>query len=138
MEDKKPFKCCNEPVPIEIFTQVSPLDSEFVDKYLTMILEQSTPNPVYCFDPSCAAFIPPVMARGPDELDCLTCNKTTCRHCKGQAHPSRSCPQDLNTQKLESLGSQMGWKRCPKCTAMIDRIAGCSMMTCRCGRVFYM
>ncbi len=138
MNSRRQFRCCNEPVPVEILADSPTLHPEFVDRYLLMILEQSTPNPVYCSQPNCALFIPPIMARGPDEMACPACNTSTCRHCKGLAHSNQDCPLDENIQRLNELAGRMRWRNCTRCNALIERTGGCSTMTCRCGNRFTM
>lgn len=139
LTDRRPFRCCNEPVPVDILAgTTSPLGRVFVERYILLILEQSTPNPVYCWNPTCSEFIPPVMSRGPDEMDCPTCGNTTCRHCRGEGHAGRECVEDVETRRLLNLASRRGWRRCPRCQAMIERNGGCSTMTCRCNGVFVM
>ena len=138
MNARRQFRCCNEPVPVEILANSPTLHPEFVDRYLLMILGQSTPNPVYCSLPNCALFIPPIMARGPDEMVCPACNTSTCRHCKGLAHDNQDCPLDENIQRLNELAGRMRWRNCPRCNALIERTEGCRTMTCRCGNIFTM
>jgi hypothetical protein len=35
-----------------------------------------------------------------------------------------------------ALSAIQGWKQCPKCRYMIERISGCGHMVCRCGASF--
>jgi hypothetical protein len=122
LNSRRQFRCCNEPVPVEILANSPMAQPDFVDGYVLMVLEQSTPNPVYCCQPECAIFIPPIMARGPDEMVCPACNTSTCRHCKGVAHGNQDCPQDVAMQRLNELAGMRGWRNCPRCNAMIERI----------------
>jgi hypothetical protein len=126
LEARRQFRCCNEPVPIEILADNPTTQPDFMDQYLLMVLEQSTPNPVYCCQPD----------RGPDEMLCPACDTSTCRHCKGLAHGNQDCAFDVNIQMLNDLAGRRGWNNCTRCNALIEKTIGCSSMTCRCGNVF--
>ena len=131
---KQPFLCCRQVVPAEVAIGICP--PTFFTQYSLWLLERATPNPVHCGDQACGAFIPPVMADGPDEYLCLSCGQSTCRHCRGLFHPGMECRADVDTQNARRLAAKRGWKECPQCKNMVEKREGCMHMTCRCGTQF--
>ena len=100
---------------------ISPdLAAEFEAKYI----ELSTANRTYCYDVTCNAFIPPQAIDG-DVATCGLCNKRTCSMCKASMHLG-DCPQDTALQQLIETAEQEGWKRCQRCSRMIELTVGCN------------
>ena len=106
------------------------LAANFEAKYV----ELSTPNRTYCHDVRCNTFIPPQAIHG-DVGRCGRCNKSTCALCKGNRHRG-DCPQDTALQQLIETAGQQGWRRCQRCSRMIELTHGCNHMTCLCGNQF--
>ena len=128
------FQCCQINVPPDLLPDL--LSAEFRARYDFLQLELSTPNPVYCSNRSCASFVPPSQARGPDAMDCSRCGAATCRHCRQRSHVGTECVADVQTQQARALAAAEGWKACPSCTNMVEKSRGCYHMTCRCGTEF--
>ncbi|KAI0506436.1 hypothetical protein F5B22DRAFT_623554 [Xylaria bambusicola] len=38
--------------------------------------------------------------------------------------------------KLISLAKRKGWKRCPSCRRLVEKVTGCDHISCRCGQHF--
>lgn len=128
------FQCCRQPVAVTLIADLLPPD--FRARYELMVLEQSTPNPTYCANTACGAFIPPINYHGPDFARCDRCHGDTCRHCRTMAHAGRGCTTDSATEQVRALAATTGWKTCPSCSNMVERRDGCLHMTCRCGAEF--
>jgi len=47
--------------------------------------------------------------------------------------PDMRAPED---QAVAMLGTKEGWKRCPACRMMVQKVWGCNSMRCRCGKRF--
>lgn len=122
------FNCCQRSVPIALVADLLP--ANFQARYELMELEQNTPNPTYCANAECAAFIPPANYHGPDYARCLNCQTDTCRHCRTRGHEGRACTSDQATEQLRALAAVVGWKACPRCGTMVERRDGCLHMTC--------
>lgn len=131
---RKPFQCCRRDVPVELSADL--LSPEFRVRYGLLVLELSTPNPLYCSSPTCGAFLPPANADGPDLVECSSCFNNTCRHCRAPYHPGIECPADTATQEARALATARGWRECPTCRNMVEKASGCRHMTCRCGMQF--
>ncbi|RPB13662.1 hypothetical protein P167DRAFT_107531 [Morchella conica CCBAS932] len=125
LREKKPFRCCDQ-VPIDSiaahFTQ------NFVRDYNDLMLELNTPNALYCSARNCSKFIPPTSIRA-DTGTCRACNSNTCRHCRSPSHTG-ICPADEDSTVVLGLAKEKGWKPCPGCQNMIERVDGCLHMTC--------
>src|SRR6266498_5971479 len=134
LASKQPFRCCNHQVPIGLaHHNVTP---QFQQEYELLVLERSTPNPVYCKGRECARFIPPSQARGPDALHCSHCGRNTCKHCREWSHPGTDCPQNPEAQRAREMATSRGWKICPSCGNMVEKRDGCAHIVCRCGAEF--
>lgn len=125
MKDRKPFRCCSS-VPISSIAKH--FNIKFINEYNYLMLELTTPNPLYCGMKSCSKFIPPNSIHG-DTGTCNTCSKKTCRHCRLPDHTG-ICAEDKGAAAVHELARKKGWKACPGCKTMIERHDGCLHMTC--------
>jgi E3 ubiquitin-protein ligase RNF144 len=130
---KTPFKCCKKALSVEGCLGLS---TEFVAEYEEMMLELSTPQPLYCCNAQCAKFLPPRAIVG-DIGTCEKCRSQTCRHCRRWAHFGTFCEEDKETKAVKDLARQKGWRTCPGCNHLIERESGCLHMICsRCQTAF--
>ena len=121
-----PPRCCRDPIALDQCRFL--LGSVLVGKYLAKKLEYETPNPTYCWQPTCSQFIPPQGIR--DNVGtCVKCGVRTCVLCKGQAHVGTDCPQDMNAQIVLELAEREGWRRCYSCHRMVELDYGCNHMS---------
>ena len=63
-----------------------------------------------------------------DEALCPACCTFTCTICKGYEHTG-DCPEDTATKEVLDLAAKEGWRRCGKCSRMIDLKVGCNHIT---------
>lgn len=102
-----------------------------VNKYIVLNDEFTSNLPrVYCYKQECNAYIP-----AEDRTEaigwCWNCEVETCFTCRKAAHAG-PCDEELLEQsreadeKLFRLAEELGWKKCPTCHAMIERIEGCN------------
>ena len=133
LKSRAPFRCCGKDVPV---SECHALPRETVDKYASLLVELKTTNPIYCHQPKCGAFVPPDLVVG-DLAKCAKCNAQTCRHCRKAAHPGKFCKQDKETEAVKELAQEKGWKSCPGCQHMVERLEGCLHIVCsRCQTAF--
>ena len=132
IKDKKPFSCCRQRVDIGLAARH--LDATFIKSYKLLELELDTPHPLYCSQPRCSKFIVPSAIQGGAGA-CSTCGALTCRYCRKSNHTG-VCADDEDGLKFRALGKAKGWKECPGCGAMVDKIDGCLHMVCDCGAEF--
>ncbi|OMO65991.1 hypothetical protein COLO4_30854 [Corchorus olitorius] len=68
-----------------------------------------------------------------------------CAQCKLGWHGRISCAEFRNLSKdersredilLMELARNRGWRRCPNCKIFVEKIDGCSHVSCRCGCQF--
>jgi IBR domain, a half RING-finger domain len=142
LTDRNPFQCCGQEASVDRLPGL--LTAEGHTRYIELVEERSTPNPIHCGNRLCGIFVPPSQYRGPDQVECRRCGTSTCRHCRSTAHPGQQCEFDIATQQARALASANGWKSCPRCSNMVEKRAGCNHMTClcytqfcyRCGRIW--
>ncbi|KAI1420345.1 hypothetical protein F5Y12DRAFT_136609 [Xylaria sp. FL1777] len=132
LDGRQPFRCCRQEIPVDLCPTAT---EDFRERYRLMILELTTPNPVYCSNRACGVFVPPAQYQGPDIAACRACRSTTCRICRNAAHVG-ICPEDVGMQQTVSLATRNGWRSCPSCNNMVEKRSGCNHMTCRCGGQF--
>ena len=57
--------------------------------------------------------------------------------CHQRAHLSgATCPQDRDLQMADVLAEEEGWRRCIKCSVLVEHLDACQHITCRCGAQF--
>lgn len=126
IKDKQQPHCCKRILPLNLVSRQ--LGAAFVKQYHLFELEITDPNPLYCSNRKCGAFVPPQNIHG--DIGVCTCKGRTCRHCRAREHPNSLCAEDEDTQKVEAIGKKKGWKHCPKCGHLIEKMAGCLHMKC--------
>lgn len=126
IKDKRQPHCCKRILPLNLVS--TQLGAAFVKQYQLFELELLTPNPLYCSNRKCGAFVPPQKIHG--DVGVCTCRVRTCRHCRAREHPGSLCVEDEETQKVEAMGKKKGWKHCPNCGHLIEKTAGCLHMKC--------
>ncbi|KAI0429123.1 hypothetical protein F5Y09DRAFT_332035 [Xylaria sp. FL1042] len=127
-----PPRCCRQDIPIEenrLF-----LSNNLVEQFAQKSIELATPNRTYCHQPTCSAFIPPLMIKD-GAAQCPECKAQTCETCKGGTHEG-DCPSDTGLQEVLEIARQEKWQRCPECFTMIELNTGCFHMTCKCRAQF--
>ncbi|KAI1134206.1 hypothetical protein F5Y05DRAFT_239082 [Hypoxylon sp. FL0543] len=132
LDGRRPFRCCSQEIPVELCPTAT---EDFRERYRLLMLELTTPNPLYCSNRACGVFLSPAQYQGPDMAACRACGSTTCRMCRNPTHAG-ICPQDVGMQQAVALAATNGWRPCTRCNNMVERIYGCNHMTCRCGGEF--
>ena len=133
LKSRAPFRCCGKDVPV---SQCHSLSRETADEYASLLVELKTTNPIYCNHPKCGAFVPPELVVG-DLAKCGKCTAQTCRHCRKAGHPGTFCKQDKETEAVRELAQEKGWKSCPGCQHIVERLEGCLHIVCsRCQTAF--
>ena len=122
-----PPRCCKQEITLPGIRQH--LDLSFTDKYARRAVELTSPDPVYCHHPRCAAFIPPETCRGADNAEYPACTRTTCTHCKAEAHHG-DCPEDQALNTVLDLARDRRWQGC-ECGQVVELNDGCNHVTVR-------
>ena len=125
-EELFPPRCCTQPIPLEQ-AQVF-LTREEIDRYKGKVEEYTSGNRVYCADGACSAFISAGAIIG-DKAGCKVCGKETCRICGKGWHGGADCPEDKELELTLAHAKEMGWQRCGKCHALVERKHGCEHMS---------
>lgn len=118
---RHPMRCCNRPLPdAQLQKHLPPADFR---KYLEKRLETTTADPLYCHVNACSAWIKPQSMHNGVGF-CQECNAKTCVECKKESHFG-TCGAALEDRSLKDLAEQSGWKACPGCRRMIEKVEGC-------------
>ncbi|KAK3116997.1 hypothetical protein LTR53_002079 [Teratosphaeriaceae sp. CCFEE 6253] len=112
-----PPRCCMQAILLTEAADV--LQPAVAEEFAARFVELSTANRTYCFEPTCATFIPPDAIRG-DIAVCPTCVRITCAMCKQASHAGRDCPRDEALQQLLETAQEEGWRRCGNCSRVIE------------------
>ncbi|KAG1669190.1 hypothetical protein FOA52_001441 [Chlamydomonas sp. UWO 241] len=108
-----------------------PFCFECMQSYVCTLVDSST-FPVQCPSPGCKQILAhrdvnTLLRHSPAHLQGFTCEAF-------QALPPHL--RSAEDAALLQLSDMQRWKQCPRCSHMIERISGCSHMTCRCGTHF--
>ncbi|CCX32432.1 Similar to Uncharacterized RING finger protein C328.02; acc. no. Q9P3U4 [Pyronema omphalodes CBS 100304] len=138
--ERFPPACCRELILKETIKRV--LNKKDYACYKQRAKEYFLPEcqRLYCPNPACSIWIPPnkMKVTGPDEIKCHECNRKICRHCKQNSHPqTKICPKDVAVEKVLNMAAKNGWKRCPHCNTVVDKLSNtCRHVVCKCGKAF--
>ena len=136
-ETQWPAKCCLNIIPSAKI--LSNLDNRLQLKYKQRESEWSIPagDRVYCSRQSCGSWIAPKnVNKSTNCAKCRKCGHKSCLLCRGRFHNGNECPQDRGVQATLELAEMEGWKRCYRCSALVEHNQGCRHMTCRCKAEF--
>ncbi|MCL7030643.1 hypothetical protein MKW94_030335 [Papaver nudicaule] len=127
------------------------LTTKLIDMMSKRIQEDSIPvtEKVYCPNPMCSTLMSkidiPKFVYDPSTREylcgqCLKCKQYFCFKCKAPWHYDMSCrayqKSSEDDAKLKNLANMKLWRQCKKCNHMIELVAGCYHITCRCGHEF--
>lgn len=91
----------------------------------------------YCPYSDCSAPIVNECGGVVKKAECPNCKRSFCFQCKLPWHAGYRCSdnwdvRDENNILFKLLMERKKWSRCPRCGLCVERIAGCSSVTCRC------
>ncbi|EXJ88448.1 hypothetical protein A1O1_05378 [Capronia coronata CBS 617.96] len=140
-----PPRCCTGRRGIDMASIQAHLDQDVLTRYLDVVEEFSTPNPVYCANPVCSRYIEQSRVRDtPGKfVQCGQCQTPTCTECK-QGHREHTGRDAMTCKKVEELmnpgdrklAQNNQWKQCPGCKNLVEKTEGCNHMICECGTDF--
>ncbi|RZC01363.1 E3 ubiquitin-protein ligase RNF144A [Glycine soja] len=123
------------------------IPKEVFDRWEDALCENLVPGSqkFYCPFKDCSA----MLINDAEEIvtvsECPHCNRLFCAQCKVSWHAGVECKEFQNLKEYEreredlmvmELAKNKNWKRCPKCSFYVERIDGCTRITCRCGNEF--
>lgn len=123
-----PPRCCGQPIPREISRQVP--NREELSKFDQRVVEYTTPNRLYCANPTCSHIIPKVHIKN-EHGTCPSCHKKTHLPCLSLEHPGTDCPEDEGLKQILALSMAKNWQRCGRCQTMVELGIGGAHIICR-------
>ncbi|XP_052194263.1 E3 ubiquitin-protein ligase RSL1-like [Diospyros lotus] len=95
----------------------------------------------YCPNRECSALVLNECGGNVKRSECPYCKRLFCFQCKLPWHAGYRCEdsgetRDGNDIVFGVLAERKKWTRCPNCNHCIERVAGCSIVYCRCGTRF--
>ncbi|KAI3986170.1 hypothetical protein MKX01_004314 [Papaver californicum] len=127
------------------------LTTKLIDMMSKRNQEDSIPvtEKVYCPNPMCSTLMSkidiPKFAYDPSTKEylsgqCMKCKEYICFKCQAPWHYNMTCrayqKSSKDDAKLKNLANMKLWRQCKKCNHMIELVAGCYHITCRCGHEF--
>ncbi|KAF5930942.1 hypothetical protein HYC85_031815 [Camellia sinensis] len=155
MVPKCPHEGCNSELKIDSCQKF--LTPKLIEMMSQRLKEASIPvtEKVYCPYPKCSALMAKsevlkyskkafVGVEQSGIRKCTKCQGVFCINCKVPWHQNMRCDEYKRNNpclpsedaKLKSLADMNLWRQCVKCNHMIELVAGCYHMTCRCGYEF--
>ena len=131
-----PISCidstCNTPLPIPIIRRF--MDNQafrrLVEVAFMCHIEQHPEEYKYCMTPDCKQ----IYRRGRKEAwQCPSCLLKICTACEEESHEGLTCAERRLQVDPEKLKEKLGFRRCPQCSAWIEKVGGCNHITCKCG-----
>jgi IBR domain, a half RING-finger domain/Zinc finger, C3HC4 type (RING finger) len=125
-----PILCCDVKVDTSISRQL--LHPSEVDLLITKTDEKASKRKMYC--PACSCFLNLELVDNTySKLYLCGCGSRICTACRELAHPQSFCRkvEFSGPKDLFDLIQDNGWKQCPECSVIIERISGCDHMTCK-------
>jgi IBR domain, a half RING-finger domain len=131
----RPVQCCQR---IDTILLRNSIISTDLKVYREKVSEFDAREKLYCWDPKCSAFIPPALRSGnAGSAKCRNCCTKTCMRCKGKFHfgpcpvrntagPGLRRSRFDEEAKFKRLSLLMGWKQCPDCKRMVEKMNGCN------------
>ncbi|CAL3973602.1 unnamed protein product [Diplocarpon coronariae] len=98
--------CCEKPFDMDVMRGA--LKPELISGFYEKKIEFEKADRTHCYNRICSAFLYPANSNTDD------------------------CPRDVRTQEVLALADTEGWKRCEKCSRMIELKFGCNHITCAC------
>ncbi|BAT98240.1 hypothetical protein LR48_Vigan11g004000 [Vigna angularis] len=99
----------------------------------------------YCPFKDCSAMMICEAGEVVTSSECPHCNRLFCAQCKVSWHAGINC-EEFQMSKREKgengdslvieLAKTKRWRRCSKCKIYVERIDGCTRISCRCGHEF--
>ena len=120
-----PPRCCRQNIALSMVSDF--LTTAFIIRFKEKAVEFTTPDRMYCAQPTCSTFIPPSQIAG-DTAHCPSCKRGTCVMCKSVSHEG-DCPNDTALQELLATAAEVGWQRCHACRRVVELNLGCNHMT---------
>lgn len=137
-EELLPLRCCESLLPVDPLLKFVPHAQRvlFRDKLKEVAIPP--PERVYCPKESCSTFIGQVPKRvnSRPQFTCSKCKTKVCTACRNITHPGDDCKQNALALQAKQLAKEKKWQTCPGCKMIVERIAGCPNMVCRCGQQF--
>ncbi|CAD8164097.1 unnamed protein product [Paramecium octaurelia] len=140
----KYFACsyCNTQLDNNQWIQ-SIISSDFYTQYCELLIKQNLIEYliddeilVACKNQSCSYKF--MIWKFADHQKCPVCKQQHCRKCNHDHLVEISCDQALLLQEGSYIEKKkkLQISRCPKCKILVEKIAGCNFMTCKCGTYF--
>ncbi|XP_058743782.1 E3 ubiquitin-protein ligase RSL1-like [Vicia villosa] len=100
----------------------------------------------YCPFKDCSAMLVNDAKEVVTTSECPHCHRLFCAQCRVSWHAGVSCRKFQSLKNNErggkedllamNLANRKKWKRCPKCNYYVEKVHGCTQITCRCGHQF--
>ncbi|TEB29221.1 hypothetical protein FA13DRAFT_1734886 [Coprinellus micaceus] len=131
---------CNTPISVPIIQRYLTQQrfDVLLDAVFASYLQTNSKKFRYCTTPDCTQIYQ--CDTGKQVHQCPACFSCICSSCNEEAHEGMTCEQRrLQRDPVEQDRLNNEWaqanniKRCPMCSVMTEKTAGCNHMTCRCG-----
>lgn len=147
MPNTFPARCCGR--RLRLIALEKHITKPLARRYRSKEEEVQSQDPAYCANVSCGQFLTNETfdQTAKEALEpggragfatCGICKMKTClrRECKRLKVEHLGvlaiCPEALQDEELKRLANSRGWKRCPRCLALTEKLTGCDRMRCRC------
>lgn len=118
--------CCSFLMPVRIDKIRKHVPPSLVNKYVSLRLEATTKDAVYCSKRTCSTFVKPSSIHNGVAF-CQVCNTQTCAICRLEFHWG-PCMVDRDDE-ANAIAQEHQYKRCPDCRMLCELMSGCRNVT---------
>ena len=131
-----PAEDCGQPFTMKDFCYLvtnKDQKKELLQAAVEEYVQRNTKNLRFCPTPNCTVVYK--VTKSENVHQCLECLKATCTACHEEGHPGLTCEEFKNPDQTiynwmaTTVGGRNS-KRCPSCSAVIEKTGGCPHMMC--------
>jgi len=128
---------CHVPIALPFIRQfLTPYSfKRLLEAAFAAYLEQNTMQFQYCRTSGCKQTYRRQTISNADVISCPSCLARSCSSCGVEHDDDLSCEEyEIRRQETQfvDLARLKGYRRCPKCNVVVEKLGGCDNMYCRC------
>jgi len=126
---------CSQPIALPTIERFLPVASftQLLEAAAETYIKQNTSTMKYCETPGCTQIYQATPENEAQALQCPSCFTELCSGCSKEPHQGVSCKDSARNKDWNVDDEWMraqGIRKCPSCSALMEKNGGCNHMTC--------